>query len=152
VANRFTPGNAFKVPVSGDRVAYGVMLDTRPYFAFYSELPSESESHVETPLFFAAVHKSAYSTDRWGVPVLRLPKSSLPAIPPFFLQDVLNPAQCEIVDHHGNSRNARPEDCVNLERSAVWEGEHIEQRLLDHYEGRENDDLESMKVKLPPTR
>lgn len=30
------------------------------------------------------------------------------------------------------------EECVGLERAAVWDPEHVESRLLDHFEGREN--------------
>jgi hypothetical protein len=152
MAVRFTPGSIFRIQVSDTKVAYGVMLATRPYIAFYSDLPPEVESgrrgFDEAPLFVVAVHKNAYSAGRWGSPISRMGKDFLPPIPFFFRQDVINPANCEIVDHDGNSRPVTPKECVGLERSAVWSAEHVEKRLLDHYEGRENAFLESMKVKL----
>jgi hypothetical protein len=39
------------------------------------------------------------------------------------------------------------EDCVGLERAAVWEPEHIEDRLRDHFNGIKNIWEESLKIK-----
>lgn len=150
---RFTAGSVFKIQIADNRAAYGVMLGTRPYFAFYSDDLAERELAVgkglrDSPIFVVAVHKSAYSNGRWGSPLCRIVKDFLPPVPLYFRQDVLNPSRCEIVDCEGNSRPAKPEECVGLERSAVWSAEHIEKRVQDYLSGRPNSFVESMKVKL----
>ncbi|MBC7285150.1 immunity 26/phosphotriesterase HocA family protein [Hoeflea sp.] len=40
------------------------------------------------------------------------------------------------------------EDTIGLERAAAWEPEHIEDRLRDHFAGRPNVWVESMKPRL----
>jgi hypothetical protein len=47
-----------------------------------------------------------------------------------------------------HERAAEPQDCVGLERAAVWEQESIEERLLDALLGRPNADEERLKVRL----
>ncbi|MGQ5640794.1 MULTISPECIES: hypothetical protein [unclassified Streptomyces] len=119
--------------------------------AFYEDLTMDAEkltSFDQDPLFVVAVHKTAYSTGRWGAIIGRAPKDALPPIPVFFRQNVLNPADCVIVDADGSETKVAPEECVGLERSAVWSAEHIEKRIADHYAERPNQFVESMKVKL----
>jgi hypothetical protein len=36
--------------------------------------------------------------------------------------------------------------CRGLERSAIWEPEHVEERLSDHYAGKVNRWAESLKL------
>ncbi|MGP3923606.1 hypothetical protein [Streptomyces sp. 8N616] len=153
MAVRFTVGGVLEIPLSGGRVAYGEMLATRPYLAFFAGGPATGEKGAQEalqhePLFIVAVHKSAYSQGRWGSFVHRAPKDELPAVPEFFRQNAMNLADCQITDALGNTRPATPQQCVHLERSAVWEAEHIESRLEDHYAGRPNAFVESLRVKL----
>jgi hypothetical protein len=65
-----------------------------------------------------------------------------------FMQDIGNFRDCTIFDTVGNSRRAEPQECVGLERSAVWEEVGVEERLLDTFMGRPNDDVERLKVRL----
>ncbi|GGM57342.1 hypothetical protein GCM10011608_47820 [Micromonospora sonchi] len=39
------------------------------------------------------------------------------------------------------------EDCVGLERAAVWDAAHIEERLRDQHAGRPNPHLEHLCLK-----
>jgi hypothetical protein len=109
---------------------------------------SRGEAIAESPLFISAVHKSAYSTERWGSVLLKLPKAVLPEIPCFFRQDPLNPENCEIFNTQGETRSASPSECAGIERSAVWSAEHVESRLTDSYAGRPNAFVESLRVKV----
>lgn len=149
---RFSPGGVLRVPVMEGRSACAVMLGVRPYVAFFSD---EQEDRLTDagipegdPLFVVAVHNKAYSRDRWGSVLRRVAPDALPEIPHFFRQNVLNPEDCQITDAIGGVRKATPEECVGLERSAVWDAEHIEQRISDLYAGRPNPFVESMKVTL----
>lgn len=150
---RFTSGKVLKIVTPDEDVAYGLMLKTRPYFAFYPERSAHFSENTgfafdNPPWFISAVHNTAYSKGRWGEFLYRLNDSELPSIPMFFRQNALNAEDCEIVDSEGNVSRAAPADCVGLERSAVWSAEHIESRISDLYAGRPNPFVESMKVKL----
>jgi hypothetical protein len=58
--------------------------------------------------------------------------------------DVLDPDHYQIIDDEGNIRDATREETEGLEPAAVWEPEHIADRLEDHYAGRPNRWLKSM--------
>ena len=70
-------------------------------------------------------------------------------IPDQFMQDIVSGA-CRIVDEAFNARPATPEECVTLERVAVWDLVHVVERIRDHYAGRPNAHLAYMKVRLSP--
>jgi len=56
--------------------------------------------------------------------------------------------RCTLFDTAGNERAAEPQECMGLERAAVWEQSSVEQRLLDAFQGRPNADEEHLKVRL----
>ncbi|WP_143662774.1 hypothetical protein [Streptomyces sp. CB03238] len=145
---RFSPGVVLQVSVGEGRSAYALMLGVRPYIAFFPDGQVVSDLPEGDPLFIVAVHNKAYSRGRWGSVLRRIDPATLPEIPNFFRQNLLNPEDCEIAEAVGKVRQATPEECVGLERSAVWEAEHVEQRISDVYAGRPNLFVESMKVKL----
>ncbi|MEU9288516.1 hypothetical protein AB0D57_28440 [Streptomyces sp. NPDC048275] len=149
---RFTPGGVLQIPLPGDRCAYAVMMQTRPYVAFYSDgalgVNGDAGDPSEDPLFVIAVHKKSYSSGAWGEILRKVELAALPEIPRFFRQNAVNPQDCELVDSVGGARSIDPQECVGLERDAVWEQGHIEQRIIDFYEGRKNAFVESMKVKI----
>ncbi len=147
---RFVPGGVLKLSLASQNAAYAVFLEVLPYIAFYSgSLRLEELQRSEAnPLFIIAVQRSAYSHGRWGRLLYRVPKEHLPGIPAFFRQNPMDLSDCEIVTASGESRSASQEECVGLERSAVWSAEHVESRLEDHYANRQNAFLESMKLKL----
>ena len=65
---------------------------------------------------------------------------------PHFIQDALNPRSFSI-DERGAFRPATKEECIGLECAAVWDPTHAEDRIRDHYLGRKNKWLESLKIK-----
>jgi hypothetical protein len=67
------------------------------------------------------------------------------------MQDIGTDA-CQIVDEAFNLRPARPEECIALERVAVWDPVHVEERIRDHYAGRPSAHLAHMKVRLSAAR
>jgi hypothetical protein len=140
------------VPAGGHR-ALAVMTARSPYIAFYSCRGEPDPAAIREicsgdPLFVIAVMRSAYSAGRWGRALGQLPENALPAIPPVFRQEIGSGA-CSIVEPGQSTRLSVPrEECLGLERQAVWSAEHIESRLSDYYEGRPNIFVESLKVKL----
>jgi hypothetical protein len=51
---------------------------------------------------------------------------------------------CQIIYAGAEMRPATPEECAGLEPAAVWEPEHIADRLQDAFAGRPNHWLEEM--------
>jgi hypothetical protein len=141
-------GDVVKVEIGDGVHCYGRVLADAD-FAFY-----DSRSRVEIPLkeisgrpvlFFAAVMRYAVTTGRWKVVGnVALEGESLKA-PPTFIQDALHPTRFEIYEG-GQIRKSTREECAGLERTAVWDPEHIGDRLRDHYAGRKNVWLESLKM------
>jgi hypothetical protein len=111
------------------------------------EPPGPADVLGRPVLFIVAVYDRAIGLD-WPV-VGRVPAgSTVPTVPERFTQDLFNLQRCKIIDVDGNMRPATPEECVGLERAAVWEVEHVAERIRDHYAGRTNVALDHMKVKL----
>jgi len=150
MAIEFQPGALFRIQV-GEDLGYGMMLSDFPYMAFYGKDVEfgEPDDALREPLFVVMVIKGAFSTGRWGKPIRLLPKSAIPRIPLFFTQSVTSKRDCTIVDHEARRKvKATPQECIGLEREAVWSPEHVESRLEDYYADRPNIFAESLKPKL----
>jgi hypothetical protein len=65
-----------------------------------------------------------------------------------FMQDLADYRKCTIFDSAGMRREARPEECIGLERAAVWDPHHIEGRLLDTFMERPNEAERHGRVRL----
>jgi hypothetical protein len=149
---QFEPGAVLRVGLDDGTHTYARMLAHSPYLAVYDACRSddavEVEQIVRSPvLFVVAVSAAAYRSGRWQRVGWVPPLVAAVAIPEFFLQDIFDPQQCQVVDHLGRERAATLEECVGLERSAVWAAEHIEERVRDHYQNRPNAHLEVMKLR-----
>jgi hypothetical protein len=147
-------GAYWAIPMPDKSFGFGRLL-TFPYAEFLDI--NAREADVDAPtldasrvLFAVAVHRS--SLRRW-IPMAartRLPRTD--QLPTVFMQNVGNPAQCSIRGPDGHTREARPEECEGLERSAVWTASDVEGRLWDAFGGRTNTRVESLRVKLPTSR
>ena len=149
----FEPGVLLRVDLDDQWHTYARMLARSPKFAFYDCRVSRPAEDVLTivkrsVLFVLAVNERA-SSGHWPK-IGHVPLEMAPVpIPNEFMQDIGTGA-CQIVDEAFNTRPAKPEECVGLERVAVWDPVHVEERLRDHYAGRPNAHLAHMKVRLPP--
>jgi hypothetical protein len=148
----FEPGAVLRVGLDDGTHTYARMLSRSPYFALYDARGSGDDADVErivrSPvLFVVAVSAAAYRGGRWRRVGSVPPEDAAVAIPEFFMQDIFDPQQCQVVDHLGRERAVTPEECAGLERLAVWAPEHIEERVLDHYQNRPNAHLEAMKLR-----
>jgi hypothetical protein len=137
---QFSPGLVFKIPAMGDDFAYGLMLNLSPYVAFYGRDVHFSNSGlpVDSPIFIVAVMKSAYSVGGWGSPIGRVSAGDIPPVPSYFRQDSIEQSYCRIIEASGREVVVAAQECVGLERDAVWSAEHIASRISDFYAGRPN--------------
>jgi hypothetical protein len=144
-------GDIVRIGFTPELHTYGQVL-VDPYVAVY-DCPTADEigdmaSVAGRPILFTvAVAHRALSRD-WQTVGKAPQDSALPAVPLFFMQDRFNPQSCKIIDAQGTMRPVTPQECAGLEAAAVWDAEHVAQRLRDHYAGRPNAHLESMKLRL----
>ena len=119
-------------------------------FAFYdsrtaNDLPVDQIISCRI-LFSIAVMNHAVMRGRWKI-VGHIPlEEALVVSRPRFIQDALKPESFSIYER-GAIRPATREECIGLECAAVWDPTHAEDRIRDHYLGRKNKWLESLKIK-----
>ena len=148
-AQRRTVGAVHAVPLGDGTISFALTLPEAD-FAFFdmrtTEFSLPSDLLSKPILFRVAVHKYAYNKGRWlKVGKLEVPNELLKAVPKF-IQDALHPERFEIY-LSGNVLPATRDECVGLERAAVWDPQHIEDRLRDHYSGIQNKWVESLRLK-----
>jgi len=147
---RITVGSIIKIELGDGYHSYGRILKNAGY-AFYDIRTKEDISDMKEIvgrriLFIVAVYNDVITRGRW-LKVGKLPlESSLEVMPNKFIQDGLHPDRFSLYDPNtGQDYPAKREDCIGLERSAVWEAEHVEERLRDHFAGRKNRFVEEDK-------
>jgi hypothetical protein len=147
MANRqWQPGAIIRKQLADGMHYYARLLEF-PWAAFYRHRSGPPESDLAAiaahdVLFTIAAHKSLLAKNQWE-PIGHLPldRSLLPPAAQAVWDDADN---CQIIDAHGEMRHATPKECAGLEPAAVWEPEHIDDRLQDAFGGRPNRWLEQM--------
>lgn len=134
------PGTFLRIPLADGSFAYGRVL-AAPYVAFSTArttAPSDDlDAIAETPLLFTQAVRMPWP-ERWASIGRREldGEAAQPVVQ--FVQDAIDHRRCTIIDSEGRGRTATPEECIGLERAAVWEARHIEERLLDTFLNRPN--------------
>ncbi len=146
----YKPGSFLRIPLADGTFSYGRVLKL-PHDAYYdyrTDTPDADLDRIASkPILFKIMvrHMEERPWEFIGWRELE-EQFSQPIVQ--FMQDIGNFRDCTIFDTVGNSRRAEPQECVGLERSAVWEEVGVEQRLLDTFMERPNDDVERLKVRL----
>ena len=141
-------GDVLKIELGDGTHTYARVLPEAS-FAIYDARTTEDLTILETVerpiLFYVAVMNHAVKEKRWPVVGHRTLEEGLQA-PPRFIQDALNKKRFEIYEH-GRIRPATRQECLGLEREAVWEPEHVEERIRDYFAGRPNKWVELLKIR-----
>jgi Immunity protein 26 len=145
-------GTFLAIPLSDGSFGYG-RAKRVPYLALYdlrTDEPITDLDRIEASgVAFTVAFRRLRGGDSWEEIGVR-PLAGAVAEPAVrFMQDLGDPRQCVILDEVGNERAATPEECVGLERAAVWETYQVEERLLDTFEGRPNETSQQLQVRLP---
>jgi hypothetical protein len=144
-------GDVVKVELADGTHTYARTIP-RATFAFYdcrkkkNEVVSIEEILKSKILFAIPVMNRAVTSGRWEIVGSKELEPELEEPIRFFSQDPIDPSQYFIWESDV-SRPAKKEECKGLECYAVWEAEHVEDRLLDHYLGRKNKWVELVKLK-----
>jgi hypothetical protein len=144
-----------KIPLSGGKVAYGLVL-REPIIAFFDQEFDEGdvplpEALLRTPVAFRLmVMNHAITQGRWPVVARTNIPSDLGMPPPFCKQDEITGRlsiyhEIESLAPH-YERHATLEECRGLETAAVWDPEHVEDRIQDHFAGRSNIWVDQLRI------
>ena len=146
---RRTVGAILKIPLGDGSHTYAQTLPEADFVIFDAksnrDLKPEEVVNKEV-LFRVAVHNSAWTNSRWEKIGKANVQDEFMAPIPKFMQDMLNPNRFRIY-LGGVIRSATREECSGLECCAVWDPEHVEDRIRDHYAGVPNKWFESLKIK-----
>lgn len=152
---RRKPGQIVRIDLGQGYCSYARVLN-EPLLAFhdvqYSAAQEVSlEEVIGSPVAFTLfVMNYAITRGRWPI-IGRVDLSPELQVPPAFVkQDAFTGKLSiyqtlpELAPHY--ERAATANECIGLEVAAVWEPEHVEDRLRDHFAGKPNIWVESLKV------
>ncbi len=135
---KWTAGAIVRIPLGEGGHAYGQMLDF-PEYAFFDSLSKEDlapEVAASRPVLCRLwVHVSAHSKGRWlklgTAPILEELKKPVPR----WNQDALRPQDIRLTYDGCEGPLVTAAECEGRERAAVWDANHVEDRLRDHFAG-----------------
>jgi hypothetical protein len=146
-------GTFVRVPLADGSFGYGRAL-MNPYMAFYDYRTAEPSTDLDVieaqPLVFTTAVRLR-DIDGWTLLEARPLQGEVARPVVRFMQDLADHRKCVIFDTAGMERDATPEECVGIERASVWDGHHIQERLLDHFMGRPNAQEIRARVRLVVT-
>lgn len=145
-----TPGTFLRIRLPDGTFAYARLLES-PDVAFYDYRTIEPEADVTViesrrVLFRQAVRNSGLK--KWQRIGQRKLEGEVAQPTVYYTQDLQDFRKCTISDSVGNERSATPEECVGIEQAAVWDHHHIEERLLDTFLERPNQEELRSRVRL----
>ena len=146
-----TIGSILEIDLQDDTFAYTQVLD-KANFAFFDYKAKQrlSNFNILTEvgiLFIAAVYKDVVTEGRWLKVDKMAIQGGLEILPMKFIQDALEPSKFS--SYNPNTGEMIPctrEQANGLECAAVWEAEHIESRIRDHYEGKSKGWAEQLEI------
>lgn len=142
-------GNIIRIKIDEDAYGFGRVVEGG-FIEFY-DVKLNGSQELENRLgdarvlFTLSVHKSWKKNENWEV-VGNNP-NRISGIPYQFMQNLANPQDIQLIDPNGGARKAAFEEVQGLERLAVWEDNHVEDRLRDHFAGKPNVWVEHLKPK-----
>ena len=144
-------GDVVQIPLGNREWGFGRVLED-PLIAVYDLRSTDSlplEEIQSAPVLFKIwVMNHAIKEGRWEVIGNAPLEPDLEEEVRFHKVDSITGA-LTIYWGDNNEVPASPEDCEGLERAAVWEPEHVEERINDHFAGRENQWVSKFRVPDP---
>jgi len=144
-------GAVVKINISDNRLIFGRLMKSRiaiyDFIVLESEVLPDVEIIISKPIFlYCKVYNDVITKGFFEIIALKeLTETEIEKIPPGFTQDIVDINKCVIYYHDGREFKARPQDCIGLERSSVWEAEGLAERIQDYYSGKKNYHVELMK-------
>ena len=143
------PGDFLRLPLPDGSFGYGRCREF-PVASFYGlRTPDpvvDLDRIASAPLLFTvAVHKNVHR--EWEHIGNRPLDGAL--LEPFVrVRQPVGSSTCTVVSEDGSHWEAAVEDCIGMERMAVWDAHHVASRIVDEMEGRENAFAKLTRVSL----
>jgi len=139
-------GKIVKIELGEGKAALGLVL-AEPLVAFFDKQFNSAEATPESfsdlkVAFTLMVMSHAITSGRWLVIGDIDVPDTLKIAPKFCKEDLASGELSiyqevpELAPHY--ERPAKPDECNGLEAAAVWEPQHVEDRLRDHFAGVAN--------------
>jgi hypothetical protein len=147
-------GSILEINIKNQYYTYAQILDKGGYvfFDYNSEKRLTDFSVLEDKpiLFIICVYDDVIKQGHWPIVGKMNIRKNLNTQPMQFIQDALHPDRFEFYNPNtGESTPATREKVKGMERAAVWEANHVEDRIRDYYNGVPciwlEDDLELFK-------
>lgn len=141
---QITEGAILEINIENQYYVYAQILLKGLGYAFFdfkseNKLLDFSILHKSRVLFIVMVYNDVITQGKWQKVGKLDVREDLRVQPMKFIRDVLNPDKFRLYDPNtGVMMPATKEECKGLEVAAVYEAEHIEQRISDYYAGRIN--------------
>jgi hypothetical protein len=146
---RIIVGAVLEISLENDFFSYcQIVGEDIVFFDIYLEEPLLNVSILNDarPLFIVGVYNYVITSGRWKR-IGKLPiREEFKVIPMQFIQDAMLNSFELYNPNTGEITKSTKEACIGLERCAVWGAEHVESRIIDHYEGRPNIWVEQMAM------
>ena len=148
---RWTLGAIIKIPLTLSKHSYGQLLDKNSVAIFNintdKDYALENILNTES-LFIVAVYNRVITSGRWPKTFKADLRKEFRILPLKFIQDPVDTDNYELYDPNtGEIRKSDKKSCLGLECSAVWEADHVESRIIDHFAGRQNIWLQQLRLK-----
>ncbi len=141
------PGDILRIDIGDGAYCFGRVLETA--VAFYdikSRTTLKAEEIISRPIIFTIwVMDYAITKGDWPVIGHAPLEESLKVEPLFYKKDSISKRLVIYRDSTGEEIPATPEECEKLECAAAWDPEHVVDRLRDHFAGRPNKWVESLR-------
>jgi len=150
---RIIEGSILEINIENQYFAYAQILKKGLGYAFFNfksfeKLLDISVLNKAKVIFIVMVYNDVITKGIW-VKIGKLDiRDELKELPMQFIQDSQNPNNFEIYNPNtGEISKATKEQCLGLECAAVWEANHIEDRIRDYYNSIPNVWVEQLKIK-----
>lgn len=150
---RITEGAVLEINIGGEYYVYAQILSKGLGYVFFDFKSNEKLKDLNillssNVLFILMVYNDIINDSVW-TKIGKLPiRNDLLIQPMKFIQDNLNQNSFEIYNPNtGEISSATRKECEGLERAAVWEAIHVEERIRDYYLGVPNFWADQLKIK-----
>ena len=150
---RITEGSILEIDIEGQYFVYAQVLSKGLGYAFFDFKTKEKLNDFgillnSKILFIIMLYNDVITKGIW-LKVGKLPiRNDLLIQPMKYIQDNLNPNNFELYNPNtGEITKATRKECEGLEYAAVWEANHVKDRIRDYYLGVPNIWVEQLKIK-----
>ncbi|CAA7196835.1 Imm26 family immunity protein [Chryseobacterium potabilaquae] len=136
---KITLGSILEIPIDGKYYVYAQILNNGYVFFDYKSKEQITDFEIlndKTILFIIAIYDQIITKGEWLKVGKMDIRKELEILPMKFIQDALQPDHFEFYNPNmGEIAPATKKEIIGLERAAVWDKNHVEDRIRDYYNG-----------------